>query len=46
MEDTKLVAEFIEDNYEQFQQWLESKHEIEGTEAELILKRLEDETSR
>lgn len=42
MNDIKLVKEFCEANYELFQQWLEDVHEIEGTEAEIILDNLDE----
>lgn len=36
------IKEFIEANYEQFQEFLEEVYEIEGSEAELFLKELEE----
>lgn len=42
MNNIKLVKHFCEENYELFQEWLEDVHEIEGTEAEIILDSLED----
>jgi hypothetical protein len=41
MNETKLVKDFCEANYELFQAWLEDVHEIEGTEAEIILDNLD-----
>lgn len=42
MKNIQLVKEFIEANYELFQQWLEEEKDIEGSEAEVILDNLED----
>ena len=35
------IKEFVEANYEQFQEFLEEVYEIEGSEAEIILDELE-----
>ncbi len=40
--DAKVIADFLEANYEAFQQHLEER-EIEGTEAELIVNNLQKE---
>lgn len=37
MTNIELVTKFCGDNFEQFQNWLEEEHEIESTEAEVIL---------
>ena len=36
----EIVIGFLESNYEDFQIYLEILHEIEGTEAELIIAEL------
>lgn len=37
----ELVKEFCEENFEVFQEWLDTVKGIESSEAEVILKRLE-----
>lgn len=44
MSNRELVKEFCEDHFDEFQEWLETMHNIEGTEAERILDELCDET--
>ncbi len=39
--DIKLISEFLEQEYEAFQEFLDSK-DIEPTEAELIIEGLKD----
>jgi hypothetical protein len=45
MKNIELIKEFFDSDeviYEVFQQWLEEVKEIEGSEAEIILKNLEE----
>lgn len=37
-----LVKEFCESNFDQFQEWLGITHEIESSEAEVILGHIND----
>lgn len=39
-----IVIGFLESNYEEFQAHLEIEHDIEGTEAELIITELKEDT--
>ena len=40
--DNMLIAEFLEENFEAFQEHLD-RHGIEPTEAELIIEKLKDD---
>lgn len=42
MNTRELIVEFLELNYELFQQYLEEVREIEPTEAELIIDELKE----
>jgi len=41
--DLEVIHGFLEEHYEDFQLFLEDKHEIEGTEGERFLDALENE---
>lgn len=42
MTNIELVKAFCEEQFEEFQLWLEDVHEVEGSEAEVILAQLEE----
>lgn len=41
MNDLLIIKQFLEEHFEEFQRFLEDRLEIEGTEAEGIVDRLE-----
>ena len=43
---TNYIKDFVEANYEQFQEFLEEVYEIEGSEAEIILDELEEKYTK